>query len=159
MDISTELLTLQKRLRAVREAQGLTLSQASAMSSGAISAIALGSYERGDRTISASKILEIAKLYKIPVSELFEQPQKMLDSRRVVIDYRKLRNAADPTALKLLNVVNGLVSIRRDWNGELISLRESDIASLQIFASLNGDEINQLLKRYLFVRENQTTER
>lgn len=159
MDISTELLTLQKRLRAVREAQGLTLSQVSAMSSGAISAIALGSYERGDRTISAPKILEIAKLYKIPVSELFEQPQKMLDSRRVVIDYRKLSKDADPSAESLRNIVSRIASIRRDWNGELISLRESDIASFQIFASLNGDEINQLLKRYLFVRENQTTER
>lgn len=150
MDISGELLTLQKRLRSVREAQGLTLSQVAAMSSGSISAIALGSYERGDRSISAIKIFEIAKLYKIPVSELFEQPQKMLDNRRVVIDYRKLRNAADPTALKLLNVVNGIASIRRDWNGEIISLRESDIASLQIFASLTGDEVNALLKEYLF---------
>lgn len=150
MDISSELLALQKRLRTVREAQGLTLSQVAAMSSGSISAIALGSYERGDRSISAIKIFEIAKLYKIPVSELFDQPEKLVGNRRVVIDYRKLRNAADPTALKLLNVVNGIASIRRDWNGEIISLRESDIASLQIFASLTGDEVNALLKEYLF---------
>ena len=159
MDIDDELLRFQRRLRAVREALGLTLSQVAVLSSGAISAIALGSYERGDRSISAAKTLEIAKIYKIPVSELFEQPQKMVGNKRVVIDYRKLSNDDDPIAQPLLNVINKIACIRRDWNGELISLRESDIASLQIFTLLTGDEINQMLKNYLFNSERKATER
>ena len=159
MDIDDELLRFQRRLRAVREALGLTLSQVAVLSSGAISAIALGSYERGDRSISATKVLEIAKIYKIPVSELFEQPQKMVGNKRVVIDYRKLSNDDDPIAQPLLNVINKIACIRRDWNGELISLRESDIASLQIFTLLTGDEINQMLKNYLFYSERNATER
>ena len=159
MDIENELLRFQRRLRAVREAQGLTLSQVAALSSGAISAIALGSYERGDRSMSATKVLEIAKIYKIPVSELFEQPQKMVANKRVVIDLRKLSSNDDPNAQTLLNVINKIASIRRDWNGELISLRESDIASLQIFTLLTGDEVNQMLKNYLFNSEREATER
>ena len=159
MDIDDELLRFQRRLRAVREALGLTLSQVAVLSSGAISAIALGSYERGDRSISATKVLEIAKIYKIPVSELFEQPQKMVGNKRVVIDYRKLSNDDDPIAQPLLNVINKIACIRRDWNGELISLRESDIASLQIFTLLTGDEINLILKNYLFYSERNATER
>ena len=159
MDIDDELLRFQRRLRAVREAQGLTLSQVAALSSGAISAIALGSYERGDRSMSAGKLLEIAKIYKIPVSELFEQPQKMVGNKRIVIDYRKLRNDNEQIAQPLLNVINKIASIRRDWNGELISLRESDIASLQIFTLLTGDEINQILKNYLFHSQRKFTER
>jgi transcriptional regulator with XRE-family HTH domain len=150
MDIDDELLRLQRRLRSVREAKCLTLSQVAAMSSGSISAIALGSYERGDRHMSAAKVLEIAKIYKIPVSELFEQPQKIVGNKRVVIDYRKLSNDDDPIAQPLLNVINKITSIRRDWNGELISLRESDIASLQIFTLLTTDQIQQMLKNYLF---------
>jgi transcriptional regulator with XRE-family HTH domain len=159
MDIDDELLRFQRRLRAVREAQGLTLSQVAVLSSGAVSAIALGSYERGDRSMSAAKVLEIAKIYKIPVSELFEQPQKMVGNKRVVIDYRKLSNDDDPIAQLLLNVINKIASIRRDWNGELISLRESDIASLQIFTLLTGDEIDQMLKNYLFYSERNATAR
>ena len=159
MDIDDELLRFQRRLRAVREAQGLTLSQVAVLSSGAISAIALGSYERGDRSMSAAKVLEIAKIYKIPVSELFEQPQKMVANKRVVIDYRKLSNDDDPIAQPLLNVINKIASIRRDWNGELISLRESDIASLQIFTLLTGDEVNLILKNYLFNSERKAKER
>ncbi|MFM1844124.1 MAG: hypothetical protein RLZ78_204 [Actinomycetota bacterium] len=150
MDIDDELLRFQRRLRSVREAKCLTLSQVAAMSSGSISAIALGSYERGDRSMSAAKVLEIAKIYKIPVSELFEQPQKIVGNKRVVIDYRKLSNDDDPIAQPLLNVINKIASIRRDWNGELISLRESDIASLQIFTLLTTDQIQQMLKNYLF---------
>jgi transcriptional regulator with XRE-family HTH domain len=150
MDIDDELLRFQRRLRSVREAKCLTLSQVAAMSSGSISAIALGSYERGDRSMSAAKVLEIAKIYKIPVSELFEQPQKIVGNKRVVIDYRKLSNDDDPIAKPLLNVINKIASIRRDWNGELISLRESDIASLQIFTLLTTDQIQQMLKNYLF---------
>jgi len=159
MDIENELLRFQRRLRAVREAQDLTLTQVAALSSGAISAIALGSYERGDRSMSAAKVLEIAKIYKIPVSELFEQPQKMVANKRVVIDLRKLSSNDDPNAQTLLNVINKIASIRRDWNGELISLRESDIASLQIFTLLTGDEVNQMLKNYLFNSEREATER
>jgi transcriptional regulator with XRE-family HTH domain len=150
MDIDDELLGFQRRLRSVREAKCLTLSQVAAMSSGSISAIALGSYERGDRTISAGKVLELAKIYKIPVYELFEQPQKMIGNKRVVIDYRKLSSDKDPSAQSLLNVINKIASIRRDWNGELISLREGDIASLQIFTLLTTDQIQQMLKNYLF---------
>ena len=78
MSIDTELDTLHNRLRQIRESQGLTLQQVSARSQGQISAIALGSYERGDRSISARKILQIAQLYNIPVTELFTPTEKTL---------------------------------------------------------------------------------
>jgi hypothetical protein len=74
----------------------------------------------------------------------------MIGNKRVVIDYRKLSSDKDPSAQSLLNVINKIASIRRDWNGELISLREGDIASLQIFTLLTTDQIQQMLKNYLF---------
>ena len=148
MDITTELLSLQKRLREIREAQGLTLNQVAARSHGTISAIALGSYERGDRTISANKILEIAQIYQVPVSELFDSPQKLIANRKVVIDYRRLIGQSDPSAERIKTIVTTIAGVRRDWNGEVISLRESDIATLQIFASLTALELNEILNRY-----------
>lgn len=149
MDITRELLSLQKRLRQIREAQGLTLNQVAAKSQGGISAIALGSYERGDRTISANKILEIAHIYQVPVTELFDSPEKLTDNRKVIVDYRKLNAETDPSAEKIKTIVKTIAGIRRDWNGEVISLRESDIASLQIFASLGSAELNDIFKRYV----------
>lgn len=149
MDINTQLIFLQKRLRTIREAQGLTLSQVASRSQGRISAIALGSYERGDRTISATKILEIADIYKVPVTELFDSPEKLTGNRKVIIDYRKLNDDTDPSSEKIKTIVKRIAGIRRDWNGEVISLRESDIASLQIFASLTGAELNEIFKRFV----------
>jgi hypothetical protein len=83
----------------------------------------------------------------------------MTGNKRVVIDYRKLSSDEDPIAQSLLNVINKIASIRRDWNGELISLRESDVASLQIFTLLTGDQINQIFKSYLFTGNRTVTER
>lgn len=148
MDTTTELLTLQRRLREIRQAQGLTLNQAASKSQGSISAIALGSYERGDRTISANKILEIAHIYQVPVTELFDSPEKFTGNRKVIVDYRKLNAEKDPSAEKIRTIVRTIAAIRRDWNGEVISLRESDIASLQVFASLTAAELDEILKRY-----------
>ena len=126
----------------------MTLNQVAARSHGKISAIALGSYERGDRTISANKILEIAQIYQVPVSELFDSPQKLIANRKVVIDYRRLIGQSDPSAERIKTIVTTIAGVRRDWNGEVISLRESDIAALQIFASLTALELNEILNRY-----------
>lgn len=149
MDITTELLSLQKRLREIREAQGLTLNQVAARSQGKVSAIALGSYERGDRSISAHKILEIAHIYQIPVTELFGSTAKLTSNRKVIVDYRKLNADMDPAAEKVKAIIKNIAAVRKDWNGEVISLRESDIASLQIFASLSPAELHEIFKRYL----------
>ena len=149
MDITTELLSLQKRLREIREAQGLTLNQVAARSHGKVSAIALGSYERGDRSISAHKIFEIANIYQVPVAELFGSPQKLMGNRKVIVDYRKLNVDTDPAAEKVKTIVKTIAAVRRDWNGEVISLRESDIASLQVFASLSALELDEIFKRFL----------
>ncbi|MDE3227754.1 MAG: helix-turn-helix transcriptional regulator, partial [Acidobacteriota bacterium] len=55
-----EIEQLCTRLRLIRESKNLTLAQAASLSRGAISAIALGSYERGDRSISATKLIQIS---------------------------------------------------------------------------------------------------
>lgn len=150
MNTETELITLQNRLRAVRESRGLTLVQAASKSSGAISAIALGSYERGDRSISASKLLEIARIYQIPVAELFTEKNLSASNKRVIVDLRKLAHVEDQVALAIKEIIKRITTFRRDWNGEVISLRESDIASLQIFALFSAFEIEEIVNRFQF---------
>jgi transcriptional regulator with XRE-family HTH domain len=152
MNSQEELVQLHRRLRTIRESKALTLNQVAARSDGRISAIALGSYERGDRSISAQKVLELAEIYQLPAAELFSQPEQLLEQGRVVIDFRKLTNDSDPSSLRMREIVTAIASVRRDWNGEVISLRESDVRSLQIFASLSGAEINALLNRFAFTK-------
>jgi len=152
MSIDTELETLHNRLRQIRESQGLTLQQVSIRSKGQISAIALGSYERGDRSISARKILQIAQLYNVPVTELFTPAEKSLQAGRVVIDLRRLNQTEDPMGKQLLIVLKRIVAMRRDWNGEVISLREGDISNLQTFAHFSTTELSLALERFTLTR-------
>lgn len=152
MDITKELQRVQQGLRAIRESQGLTLNQASAKSEGGVSAIALGSYERGDRTISASKLIQIAQIYGVPVTAFFDSHDQSNKSGKIIIDYRKLNIDEGPLAIKLKTVVKSIANIRGDWNGEVISLRENDLTSLHIFGSITALEIDEILNRYVLAK-------
>ncbi|MBU3734044.1 MAG: helix-turn-helix domain-containing protein [Candidatus Planktophila sp.] len=152
MDITKELQRVQQGLRAIRESQGLTLSQASAKSNGGVSAIALGSYERGDRTISARKLMQIAQIYGVPVTAFFGLHDQANKNTKMIIDCRKLNRDEAPLAIKLNAIVKSIASIRSDWNGEVISLRENDLASLRIFGSITAIEIDEILDRYVLAK-------
>ena len=139
-------------MRLIRESRNLTLVQAAKLSNGEISAIALGSYERGDRSVSARKLLTIARLYEVPISELFEAQQKYMTQERVSLDLRKLVTGADPIAKRISDVIRNIARMRGDWNGEVISLRASDVNNLEIFTGLSAAEIEKAMDEFGFPR-------
>lgn len=148
----SQIENLYTRLRLIRESRHLTLVQAAKLSQGQISAIALGSYERGDRSVSASKLIVIANLYDVPVAELFESPKKYMAEERISIDIRKILMTPNPEAQKIMQVIRNIARMRGDWNGEVISLRAHDINNFEVFTGLTGDEIQKLIREYGFPR-------
>ena len=148
----TQIETLQTRIRHIRESRHLTLTQAAKLSKGQVSAIALGSYERGDRSISAQKLITIANLYEVPISELFEAPRSFMPEERISIDLRKILTTSNPVAQKITEVLRNIARMRGDWNGEVISLRAQDISNFQVFTGLSTDEIKQVIADYKFPR-------
>jgi transcriptional regulator with XRE-family HTH domain len=152
MSIDNELVALQSRLRAVRISKGLTLSQVSLQSKGAISAIALGSYERGDRSLSTQKLFEISQIYGVPVAELLSSPNKGIDSGRVIIDLRKLSLNQDVSTEAPLKIIQRIAAMRHDWNGEVISLRSTDVMMLKIFADYSEEEIGIFLQNFALAK-------
>ena len=152
MSIDNELVALQSRLRAVRISKGLTLSQVSLQSKGSISAIALGSYERGDRSLSTQKLFEISQIYGVPVAELLSSPNKGIDSGRVIIDLRKLSLNQDVSTETSLKIIQRIAAMRHDWNGEVISLRSTDVTMLKIFADYSEEEIGTFLQNFALAK-------
>ena len=152
MSIDNELVALQSRLRAVRISKGLTLSQVSLQSKGSISAIALGSYERGDRSLSTQKLFEISQIYGVPVAELLSSPNKGIDSGRVIIDLRKLSLNQDVSTEAPLKIIQRIAAMRHDWNGEVISLRSTDVTLLKIFADYSEEEIGTFLQNFALAK-------
>jgi transcriptional regulator with XRE-family HTH domain len=148
----TQLLTLQNRLRMIRESKKLTLAQVAALSKGQLSSIALGSYERGDRAVSANKLILIAELYSVPVTELFTPNEVYMSETRVSVDIRKILTTTNPVAQKLAEVIRNIARMRGDWNGEVISLRALDLNNLLVFTGLSVQQIHEVLSEYSFSR-------
>jgi hypothetical protein len=91
-------------------------------------------------------------LYEVPISELFEAQQKYMTQERVSLDLRKLATGADPIAEKITAIIRNIARMRGDWNGEVISLRASDVNNLEIFTGLSAAEIKKAMDEFGFPR-------
>ncbi len=132
---------VSERLRSIRRAQSLSLNDVEIASNGAIKAVVLGSYERGSRSLSVKRAIQIAHFYGVPISTLFgasEQPEPGA-KKRVIIDTRRLKamteneaNSEHEPLQPVLRYISYIQRSREDWNGEVISLRERDIEHVAI---------------------------
>jgi transcriptional regulator with XRE-family HTH domain len=142
---------LGRALRALRIARNWTLDDFERSSGGRIKAVVLGSYERGSRSISVFKLETIASIYDVPISGILKESNDhpILGFRNVIIDLRKLRevlrNNPSQNLLNLNQFASGIIDFRRDWNGEILSFRNSDLNFLAIMASSSSDKV---LKEY-----------
>ena len=80
--MSYSITDVQTNLRKIRRSKGLTLHQVEVLSNGKYKSVVVGSYERGHRSISVSRLIELAELYEVPITEFFgasstTQPAKM----------------------------------------------------------------------------------
>src|SRR5260370_17942383 len=85
--------TLGARLRAIRTQQGLSLHGVEEKSRGRWKAVVVGSYERGDRSVTVQKLAELADFYGVPVSELLpgdSAPGVLTPAPKLVIDLEKM---------------------------------------------------------------------
>jgi len=129
------------RLRAIRTSKSLSLSDVETLSQGEIKAVVLGSYERGARTLSVKRAMALAALYEIPVTQLFgdQQTVELLHASTTVLDLRAInlraQNESQPGQkryLLLARLAQRITQSRQDWNGEVLSIRHSDLESLAL---------------------------
>src|SRR5437763_9813359 len=91
-------------LRAIRRQRGWSLREAENASGSEFSASALGTYERGERSLSVERLHRLARLYRVPVDRLLpEEPTRPADAEdtaaappeEVVIDLSALEGQRD----------------------------------------------------------------
>src|SRR5438132_14165445 len=72
------------RLRAARQQHGLSLQAVEEKSGGIWKAVVVGSYERADRSITASRLCTLADWYGVPVETLIsdDSPQQRQRAQR-----------------------------------------------------------------------------
>ena len=70
MEQNSEYKVVLQRLRLVRKIKGWTLQEVEKKSNGKINAIALGSWERGDRKPTLERLLALCDGYSVPLSAI-----------------------------------------------------------------------------------------
>ena len=131
---------IRVRIRATRLALGWSLADFEERAAGTITAVAMGSYERGTRTLSITKLLTICDIFQISLIHILAPAQELSSadsSSRHIYDLRALQGLP-PTAEKshLLAYIHQIIRERGDWKGAVVSLRATDIENLGlIFAA------------------------
>ena len=159
----TTIELVSSRVRAIRIAKGLTLHEVEVASNRRIRAVVLGSYERGDRTLSVRMAIVIAQFYGVPLSYLLEEPEKSAGKASpVTLDLRRFRVIMADSTLPLrinstlrsaITFTGEIVKLRNDWNGELISLRSSDMTLLAAAIGVHQSELEEILRSHRLLIE------
>lgn len=140
---------LGQRLRAVRRAQAMRLQDVEERSQGRFKAVVVGSYERGDRAVSAHKLASLAAFYDVPVSELLpddERPQVRSGSDSLAVDLQHLGEGGDdPELAPLLRLVQHVQWLRDDYNGQVLSLRTDDLRTIAVSMGVPAERLDTWL--------------
>jgi transcriptional regulator with XRE-family HTH domain len=142
--------TTSQNLRKIRKSKGWSLQDVELKSKGKWKAVVVGSYERSDRAISLKKAIDLMAFYEVPMTELFAE--KVTSSgassinNSIIIDQRALSKSSDTRVDGAKRMISSLAARRKDWNGEVLSLRSSDLQFLSILLDLNDDETMKYLK-------------
>lgn len=141
---------LGSKLRTVRRARGLRLQDVEELSEGRFKAVVVGSYERGDRAVSAHKLALLAAFYEVPVVDLLpdeERPRRRRSDDTLVIDLQRLRDQADDAELApLLRLVRHVQWLRDDYNGQVLSLRTDDLRTIAVSMGAPADRLDTWLE-------------
>lgn len=140
---------LGQRLRAVRRAQSLRLQDVEQRSDGRFKAVVVGSYERGDRAVSAHKLAALAAFYGVPVSELLPEdaiPRRSGAEPSVRIAVNRLRGI-DPNdeLAPLSRLVQHVQWLRGDYHGAELALRGDDLRTVSVALGVEPTELESWL--------------
>ena len=128
-------------MKSVRKAKGMTLREVEAKSGGTWKAVVIGSYERCDRALSIKKAINLANFYQVPLNELLGLTSESNSPSRekITLDIRTASHLTHgDTGLEILQRFASLICARReDWNGEVLSIRNTDLATASILLNLD----------------------
>lgn len=134
------------RLRAVRRARELRLQDVEERSGGRFKAVVVGSYERGDRAVSAHKLAALAAFYDVPVGELLPDDGwsrlPPIESGCLRLSLAALQErAGDPGVASLLRLVQHIRGLRGDHQGRVVTVRTDDLRTTAITLGVEVDDL------------------
>lgn len=141
---------LGRRLRQARRARGLTLQDVEERSGGRWKAVVIGSYERGDRGVSAARLTELADFLDVEVADLLadlgrERPVGPLGSLRFDVEALAAAGAEDPWLEPIIRLVEHVRWQRGEPRAKVLALRQADLTALAVLLGLDAAGFEQEL--------------
>jgi transcriptional regulator with XRE-family HTH domain len=140
------------RLRIIRKSKGWSLQDVERNSIGKWKAVVIGSYERADRAISLKKAISLMEFYQVPVSELFPDIPPQVSTRSIAIDLVKLSTVQSEYSSVIQRFVRGICDRRKDWNGQVLTVRVNDLQFLAMLLQQAEPELLTELENLSLLR-------
>jgi transcriptional regulator with XRE-family HTH domain len=141
-----------EQLRLIRKSKGWSLQDVERYSNGKWKAVVIGSYERADRAISLKKAISLMEFYQVPVAELFPDNPRPVQTSNLAIDLGRLSNEESPFSSIVKKFTNAIASRRKDWNGQILSVRANDLQFLAMLLQQNENSVLEQLEKLGLVK-------
>jgi transcriptional regulator with XRE-family HTH domain len=145
----THSLAIGARLRRVRHQQGMSLADVQARSEGRWKAVVVGAYERGDRTVTLSRLADLAEFYDVPLGDLLPDPGRSSKATpgRISLDLVRLDASPARSELAVLaRYASRIARKRGDHNGRILTLRNGDLETVALAVDLSPEELQERLE-------------
>ena len=133
----------------------MTLNEVEQRSRGEFGISSLGAYERGDRVLSVDRLIRLAEIYRVDVSDLMpDRTETLLDlpaleqphlPAGLVLDPSRLRVLSEDAAAAASNFRAVILALRRTHAQEVVVVRKSDSAVLAAFVGCDTSLVDRLL--------------
>ena len=136
-------------LRRARQEAGLTLQEVQRRSRGKFKASAVGSYERGERTISIDRFCGLAQIYGVPADRLLADILNRASPevrQELTINVPSLSLVREEIARPAAELIHRVKEQRGDYMSEVITLRSGDLEALAFVTRSNPRSLISTLR-------------
>jgi len=135
---------LGRRLRAVRWERGLTLQQVQEQSEGRWTVEVVGSYERGRRAVTVTRLAELAEFYGLTTAELLP-PLPVTTAGRFTVDMDRLADLPARQGGPLARYASAIQQQRGAPGGTVLTIREQLLQSLAVIYDMEPEALTAML--------------
>jgi len=154
-------------LRSTRIKKNMTLHDVEVATSGEFKIAGLSAYERGERSVPTVRLLKLAALYEVELSDLLpanttpeleyvEEKSQVATSvgsnasqwGGIRIDLSRLEQIKVPGAQQLRNFVQNVLALRGETRGRYFVLRNDDLLAVAVMFGSPVDQIVEVLSEF-----------